>query len=283
LQFLNLQGATPNGVACYECVVVYIASDSSFQSAQTNCTTDARPPLGFNGTENSMILSRYPLQNTDIWVLPATLYRRSVLYAQVQLEDQSFDFYCGFLITTLNYQALPYDGSYGNGQTDSLKAWSEEQLLEAKQVQKFVQKKSGTDPNTATPAIVVGEWRSSLNEADAGLAPPPGGNLPINLSENTMLFFQGLAPQWTFATSQDWLQHPQCNFCPTSENLYNGSTDSYFVTQPMLVNWPGNASTATIDESLLYTQSTITLPGDAGLGPVSPYYGLNVRVIRPRH
>jgi hypothetical protein len=64
-------------------VVVYIASDSTFQTAQTNCTTDSGPPLGFNGRENSIILSWYPLQNTDIWVLPATFYRRSVLYAMI--------------------------------------------------------------------------------------------------------------------------------------------------------------------------------------------------------
>jgi hypothetical protein len=48
----------------------------------------------------------------------------------------------------------------------------------------------------------------------------------------------------------------------------------------MLVNWPANSTT---DESLFFTNGEVTLMGaDAGTGPLSPYYGVNIRVIRPK-
>ena len=277
---INVQGATGNGVACYDCLVVSIASGETFATTQNTCTTDVRPPLGFEGNENSLILSRYPLTNTDALILPSTFYRRSVLYAQVELEDQNVDFYCGFLMTTENASALPYVtatgapiGSYGNGATDSQTAWENEQLYEAQQFVAWQKKKSGTNPS-----VVVGDWHSSV--AVTG-TPPPGTFLPNDLSPQTMNYFgtQG----WVFAAalppSSAWL--PQCNVCPPPENPYNGAADQYFYSQPMLVNWP-QASTATTDESLLFTQGVLPLGGDAGLGPISPYYGVNVTVIRPK-
>ncbi len=256
-------------------MVVYIASDTSWQTTQNNCTTDVRPPLGFAGAENSMILSRYPLVNTDVLVLQSTFYRRSVLYAQVQLEDQNVDFYCGFLTTTLNASALPYVGNYGKGSMDSQTAYENEQVFQAQQVVNYVQKKSGSNP-----AIVVGDWRSSVAvSADAGVVGPPGTFLPNVLNDQTMMLFQS-TPAWTFVvdTTPGTTWGPQCNFCPQAENPYN-LTDSYFVAQPIISNWPG-AANATTSESLIYTQGAVTL--DAGVqAPVSPYYGINFRVIRP--
>ncbi|HEX3343537.1 MAG TPA: hypothetical protein VHS09_03145 [Polyangiaceae bacterium] len=275
--FLDVQSA---GVACYDCLVVYTVSDTSWSTSENNCTTDTRPPLGFSGAQNSMILSKYPLLNTDTLVLPSTDYRRTVLYAQVQLEDQTVDFYCGFLTTTLNADALPYVGSYGNGATDSLTAWQNEQAYQAQQLVAYVQQKSGAS-NPPNPAVVVGDWRSS-QPAATGAMGPPGTSLPNALSNQTMDFFQKQSG-WIFAVDQStgtsW--GPQCNFCPASENPYN-LTDSYFVVQPMLVDWPGDVTHATTSEQLLYTTGVVNLGGDGGLGPPSPYYGLNFRVLRPR-
>jgi hypothetical protein len=268
---IGIQSAS---VACYDCVVVNIASDQTFQATQHTCTTDTRPPLGFNGNQNSLILSRYPLSNTDAFILPSTFYRRVVLYAQVQLEDQSVDFYCGFLMTTENASALPYIGNYGNGATDSQTGWNNEQLYEAMQLVAWQQKKSG-----ANPAIVAGDWHSGI--AGTGAA-PAGTFLPNSLNPQTMMFFQGTG--WTFAlpppgSNSAW--QPQCNVCPTQENPYNGATDQYFFSQPILVNWP-QPTTATTDESIIFNQNVLPLPGpDAGEGPLSPYYGVNLRVIRP--
>lgn len=278
----DAQGQKPSGVDCFNCLIAYMAADTSWGDTQNNCTNDTRPPMAFSGAMNSMILSRYPLANTDVLVLPSTLYRRSVLYAQVQLEDQTVDVYCGFLMTTLNYNILQYDGNYGGDADASATGWENEQLYEAQQMIQWVGQKSG-DAGSGNPAIIVGDWRSSL-AAPSGAVAPAGTFLPTGLSENTMNALNGAG--WTQATppqgstSSTWAT--QCNFCPTQENVYNGNSDSYFVAQPYIVGWP-NASTAVIDESLQFTANTVPLgtTADAGMGPVSQYYGVNVVVIRP--
>jgi hypothetical protein len=211
-----------------------------------------------------------------------------VLYAQVQLEDQSVDFYCGFMMTTLNDQALPYNGNYGAGpiqedaQHQSLQGWENEQALEAVKLAGWVQSKSSSNP-----AVIIGDWRSSIGvAADAG-TPPAGGVLPTDLNPSTMRFFQGgtlgsnQGPGWTFATPPSTFTSwgPQCNYCPQQENPYNLS-DSYFVSQPMLVNWPANA---TLSEQLLFTKGVTSFGAEAGaLAPISPYYGVNVVLARPK-
>ena len=274
-QFVAIEGANP---ACFDCLIDYVASDESWGTCQSHCTTDLTPPLGFDGQDQSIILSRYPLTNMDVLILPSTLFRRSVLYAQVELEDQTVDFYCGFLISTLIAADLPYDGAYGNGAMDSQTGWDSEQLFQGQQVVSWVQKKS----QGKNPAIVVGEWRSSIGAAsDAGM-PGGGQSLPKDLNPQTMQLFQS-TPGWTFATASgtatSWV--PQCNYCPSPQNPYNGPGDSYFTLQPILANWPGDPTTAATDESLQFTEGVLQLDNDAGLGPISPYYGVNIRLLRP--
>jgi hypothetical protein len=272
-QFIDIESTQPDG-ACFDCLIDYIATDELFSTVQSECTTDSTPPLAYLGQENSMILSKYPLLNTDVLVLPSTLYRRSVLYAQVQLEDQTVDFYCGFLISTLIAADLPYDGNYGGsylsdaGVDDSTLGWDSEQLLQAQQLVAWVQSKS-----KGRPAIVVGEWRSSLADTGHGVGA---------LNPQTMQLLQGSAG-WTAAvpgptSGSAWV--PQCSYCPTSINPYNGPTASYFVSQPFLVGWP-DPTNAMKDESLVFTGNTVPLAGDAGAGPLSPYYGVNISVLRP--
>lgn len=241
--------------------------------------------------ENSIILSRYPFVATDALILPSTDYRRSVLYAKVQLEEgQTVDFYCGFLITTENAGVEPYVGNYGNGPvTDagaSTDGWDNEQIWEAQQMVNWVNAKSGTgvdggtaDGGAPSPAIVVGDWHSSLAGTGTAL---PGTFLPNALNPGTMNLLTSQS-NWFAAVagppSSKWT--PQCNVCPPPENPYNGPTDQYFFSQPFLVNWPSDqVQAATIDESLIFNQGVLNL--DAGVtAPLSPYYGVNITVIRP--
>ncbi|HEY1692905.1 MAG TPA: hypothetical protein VGG39_12130 [Polyangiaceae bacterium] len=277
-QILALEGASTN---CYDCVVLNVAGDTSYGNTQTQCTTNSQPPIAFGGAENSLILSRYPLVNTDVFILPSTFYRRSILYAQVQLEDQTVDLYCGFLMTTENATVLPYEGSYGNGATDSQTAWNNEQTYEAQQFAQWVQQKSGST-NPPTPAIMVGDWHSSYAVSPDAGTPPSGAFLPNAINTATMDVFKNAG--WTFtypAVNSGSAWQPQCNDCPIQENPYNGSTDQYFFSQPMLVNWP-QGSTATTDQSLFFTEGHVDLGADAGEGPLSTYYGVSVDVHRPQ-
>jgi hypothetical protein len=277
-QYVGIQQAGAAGPACFDCVVVNVASQQTFDATYTTCTTATSPPLGYGGNENSLILSRYPLKNTQAFILPSTDYRRSVLYASVQLEDQSVDFYCGFIMTTQNANALPYVGNYGNGATDSQTAWNNEQTYEAQLLAQWVSTTSGTNP-----AIVVGDWHASIGVApDAGMA-PMGDFLPNSLNPPTLGVFTsaGWSPVALVAGpgTPGWL--PQCNDCPPPENPYNGPGDDYFFLQPYLVNWP--KMNPITNESLIYTQGVLSYENDGALNaPVSPYFGLNFGIVRPK-
>jgi hypothetical protein len=55
---------------------------------------------------------RYPLSNVDVLVLPSTNFRRSVLYAQVAIDNgPKVDFYCAQLSSSLIDSDLPYVGN----------------------------------------------------------------------------------------------------------------------------------------------------------------------------
>jgi hypothetical protein len=255
--------------ACYDCVIDGVVSAEPYGSTETLCESSPTASIGFDGQNSSMILSKFALTNTDSLVLPSTNYRRTILYAQVQLQDQSIDFYCGFLITTLIASDLPFVGPYGGGEDAGLSSQDEynnEQDLQAQQLIAWVQQKSA-----GRPAILMGDWRSSVNMAgDGGLPPPQDLNpMAMNILANAPGFKAVNAPNFP----------PQCNYCPGPGNAYNGQ-DSYFVEQPFLYNWP-DPTNAVTDESVIFTNpNVVTLP-DGGGGPLSPYYGLNITVLRP--
>jgi hypothetical protein len=266
---------------CLNCIIDYVASNDTFQTAQTSCETSTAPPFGFNGQTSVVILSRYPLIATDTYILPSTNYRQAVSYARVQLEDSTVDFYCGFFSSTLVAGTIPYPswGFYGNGgapgEPGPTGAYAQEQLLQAQDLIGWVQQKSGSHP-----AIIAGDWRSGEGTSDGGLPPADSGMfaapiplIPATVDKLSKAFTPVVAPGWAPG---------QCNFCPASENILNsGQPQPYFVAQPFLANWGSGASTATIDESLLFTEATVALPNGM-MAPISPYYGLNFHVQRPQ-
>lgn len=272
--------------ACFDCIIDYAASEQPYSAGQSTCTGVAQQPFGFGGQVSQLILSRYPLSNSDTFILPSTNYRQAVLYSRVQLEDQSVDFYCGFFTSTLIAQDLPYTGDYGAGGDPGTSAeggaYANEQYLQALRLIDWVNKKSA-----GKPAIIVGDWRASVGVPDAG-APAPGVfTPPSNLVPGTVGTLAA-APDWTAVSAPDWV--PQCTYCPQSENVLNsGQTVGYFTTQPFLYKWgtPAQAAAAVQEESLLYTTPTVTPSpnsgfADAGLVPLSQYFGLNIQIIRPQ-
>jgi hypothetical protein len=71
--------------------------------------------------------------------------------------------------------------------------------------------------------------------------------------------------------------------CPPPENPYTDTSEQFFDVQPFLVNWPQGGANATQDESLLFTDPTVVSLGSGqGTGPITPYYGLNFTVTRPK-
>ena len=160
-------GTDPASQVCFDCLIYYGVSELPLAHDQQQCTTVATPPFAFDGMTPLMILSRYPLANTRAYNLPATGFRRAVLYAQVQLEDQSVDFYCAQLSSPYIDSELPYTGNYGvdgakqplpdGGQTSG-NGWEDEQNVQVEQVISFVQRTSGS-----RPAILAGDWHAEAS------------------------------------------------------------------------------------------------------------------------
>jgi hypothetical protein len=271
--------------ACFDCVVDNVASNSTYAGALQTCTTNPSPPLGYDGFNSSMILSKYPIKNSDSYILPSTNYRRSVLYTQVEFPGNlTVDVYCGFFITPLIATSVPYLGCFGGDTTDagtnaSEQAYLNENLWEAKWMADWIDQKSGQSKN---PAVVLGDWRVGLGQpagttSDSGFPPPTA----IGDGTITYLINRGLDA----VQGPNWPAAGQCNNCPGTVNLLNaGNTTSYFTLQPFLYKWPSNGTgNPLLDEQLIFTNDVIAV-GDAGNtpnAPVSPYYGVNFHVLRP--
>ncbi len=262
---------------CFDCMIDYVASQEEYGTSLNACTTQVKQPYGYEGQLSTMILSRYPLTATDSYILPSTNYRRGALYAKVQLEDQAIDFYCGFFISTLIATDLPYTGNYGadGGAKDptGAGAYGQEQNWEATQLVTWIKQKSGNNP-----AIVVGDWRSSVGVAGLDGGTPLDGGMfspPTDLVPRSMAILGGAL---TPVAASDWV--PQCDYCPGAQNILNApGTDSYFVQQPFLYNWPGMGNPV-VDEKATFTTAEVDIGGGMQ-APPSPYYGLEFHVIRP--
>ena len=267
---------------CFDCVIDYASSYQPWGSSQNTCTTAAQPPFGFGGQVSQLILSKYPLLDSDSFILPSTNFRQAVLYSRVQLEDQQVDFYCSFFTSTLVAGSIPYEGFYGAGgdihSSQTGGAYANEQLLQAQDLIAWVKKKSN-----GKPAIIVGDWRASQLYGDGGVPPLDSGLFaqPTDLVPGTLT---ALGSAFTAVAAPappqgNWT--PQCTYCPGTDNPLNaGQPNGWFMTQPFLSNWPQAANSVT-DEKLIYTDLTVPGGADAGLVPPSQYYGINFKVQRP--
>ena len=151
---------------CWDCMAYYLVSELPIRDGQSACTQQKEAPFAFEGMTPSMILSHYPLKHTQALILPATGFRRAVLYAQVQLDADAFDFYCAQLSSPLIGTGVPYTGDYGQG--PSANGWQNEQDLQSTRVISFITKTSGATRNRA---IIAGDWHSSeqVLQTDGGV------------------------------------------------------------------------------------------------------------------
>ncbi len=275
-QLADLVVAYPN---CLDCVLDNVTSDQPYGASLTTCTTSPYPSMGYQGSENSLILSKYPIVNSDSYVLPSSYYRRSVLYTQVQFPGNvTIDFYCGFLQTLSIATDLPYQGCFGNGGKTSEDAYTNENLYEAQLMASWIQAKSNKSGN---PAVILGDWHAGLGSTSAG-ASDGGLPPPTAIGPGTISF---LASVLTPVSGPDWPAAGQCNNCPGTVNLLNtGNTTSYFTLQPFLYHWPSsNGGSPVHSEQLTFTENAIAIPpSTTNNAPISPYYGLNIQILRPQ-
>ena len=139
----------------------------------------------------------------------------------------------------------------------------------------WIQAKSKKSGN---PAVILGDWHTGLGSTVAA-APDAGYPPPTAVGPATINFLSGV---FTAVDGPDWPAAGQCTNCPGSVNLLNvPNTSSTFTLQPFIYNWP--AGTGTLNsEQLIFTENVIPIPpSTTNNAPISPYYGVNVKILRP--
>jgi hypothetical protein len=215
----------------------------------------------FGGQTPSMVLSRFPLSDTDLFILPSTNWRRVVYYAKVEIEKgRTIDYFCAQL-STPHDGIITYIGPYSNG--DTAHGWEQEQLLQVQKIISWVKKKS-----EGRPAIIAGDWQASSQTLGSD------GTTVIVAAKDASVI-AALDGAFKLAQPKDYT--PSCTDCGKEKNPYSGDFTGFWTSRTYLSQW---ASDAVSSASVIYTENVVTLP-DGTLGPLSGEYGFNVRIVRP--
>lgn len=248
--------------SCFTCMFVNLSGEETMGTALSECTTNPKAGFVFRGASPQIMLSRYPLSNTESYVLPSTNWRRAVLRAVVEIPDTDpVDVFCLHLAPIQGPQ-FPYSGHYGGDMEvdgEVLTEWSAEQYYEAQLALAWIKQQ-------ATPgrlAVIAGEFRSSEENEDAGLSA---------LNPATIRHFKKDAAL-TPAQPPDW--QPLCNWCATPENAY-GSASSFLTAHIFTMG-----STVKVEgfERILADPNAVALPAQPFQGPVSDSFGWRSRII----
>jgi hypothetical protein len=288
-QFASFYRYSLQDSSCFDCIIYHLSSEEPLDSIQTTCTQDPGPHFAFGGMAGEVILSHYPLINPQAYVLPATGYRRVVLYAGLQLEDQTVDFFCAHTSSSLNDAVLPYSGSYGmdgtkagpDGGVVEENGWEDEQLLQVQKIIRFIQAKHAS---TKRPGIVAGDWHSSVRYPSDPGATPVLLDVAPEILEAVDQAYGG-----AFLRAEPSGYVPVCEYCPSPQNPYNPPSGTSAVpsdlTRSFLVGFsPG----ATVEDSIWGTANDITVTAEPSQ-PAPPggtfsrfeFYPRLVRVVRP--
>jgi hypothetical protein len=280
-KFLELYRTGSAQDACFDCLLYDLTSGTTVSQAQQECTQRTAQPFAFEGMTSSMILSHYPLSHQQAYILPGTGFRHAVLYAQVELEDQSVDFYCAQLISPFIDTSLPYTGNYGQDGTVTLadgghameNGWQDEQDLQVRRAIEFIQKTSG---GSKLPAIIAGDWHTSPR-----VAQPDAGVPAESLSPEVLAALEG-----AFLSEEPMGYVDTCNDCPAPLNPYNGNETPADFSHTFLLGFPGGSIVQ--DQYWDTSNGAVPITGiqyepapASGTGPLWEYYPRLVYVVRP--
>ena len=257
--------ASPNidNKRCYTCLIANLVSYRSVEDIKADCNADPQAAFAHLGMGSSMMLSRYPIKESEVYVLPSTMFRRTVLRATIQMPDEELvDVYCGHL-SFVQGSTVPYTGLYGKGLTTPT-GWANEQLLQAQRWVKFVNEKSKSD----RLVVVAGDAASSKEYKEA--TPPIPALYPETFLTLDQAFFPGAAAGYM----------PACTICATPENSYGSNTNAWtsFVLTGGTVKPFIQASSRTLKEQIVPLKDK---EGKDFLGNVSDNFGFRSVVQLP--
>ena len=253
-QVLNLFN-TAEQRACWMCFIAEVEDGTSFSSVRDTCTTNAGSwPVAFKGATNSLLLSRYPIVESETaqWVLPATLGRPSILRAGLALPNgATVDAYCGSTSGTplgSSQVLLPYTGPYGG--PDPTVGWQVELHLQIQQLLDFMQRSS----------IARGRRALLLGHLNTGPAlPSQAVTNPDSYALLGTLLGAAMAPGYV----------PQCTYCVTNPLVSAAFSSQDVWLDPVFLG--GIPVTSVIDSTITHKDAVLT--NDAGGEPLSQYYG----------
>ena len=287
--FAQIYEAGPQQNACFECIVYNATSEYPLSTGQQACTTDSRQPFSYDGMNGTLMLSRYPLTNTQAFILPGTGFRRVVLYAQVTLEDQTVDFFCGQFVSPLIDSELPYEGNYGDT-SSTANGWEDEQDLQAQKTVPWIL------ATAAHPAIIAGDWHATIqtseSDSDGGAGPDAGTMVVLDNQSPEVIKLLDQSYGGKFVRADPIGYKASCEFCPAPENVYNtGNVFPEDFTPTFLYGNNGKdfPANATVEEELWGQANTavplMSIPYEPAptppSGPLAEYYGRTVRILRP--
>ncbi|MGZ3416782.1 MAG: DUF4397 domain-containing protein [Polyangiales bacterium] len=259
--FIPLLGGDRDHKRCMSCLATGAVSDNTMDQVRDKCTKQVADFKAFDGQTDSVIISRFPLTNTESYILPATPFQRVIHYAQLEIEKGKFvDFYCGEF-TAAYGELLPYYGNYAPGSGDG---WYQEQLLQAQRLLDYVKKKSGTKA-----AIITGDWAASRQYIDPM-------TMMKTIDDQNGAVFDLLEKPGNFIAALPKNFTPRCTECAAPENPYNAD-QNIWQFKTYVYNLP---STSGVEVNYYATDiNAVSTP--AGPRPITDRWGYNTRILRP--
>lgn len=247
----GLLTAGANGLRCYGCLAPQLPTET-FASIRTQCTTNPRAGLAFGGQSGTMILSRYPLSDTETVVLPGTWNRRVITRATATLPNGArVGVYCNHLTPVFEGSAFPYTGRYGCGQTGR-EGWVAEQTAQARALIAYVQRRDASGR-----AIILGDFNS-------GPGSRAGQPEIVEAAPETYAVLTG-----AFREAVPAGYVPQCTFCP--DNALTDNSAPEWIDHIFL---RGFATDAVRRAERTFTTASVNVQGRAQPVHVSDHYGM---------
>ncbi len=259
-----LMSADMDQKRCATCMIVNLLSEETVGSTKDECATNPKAGFSFHGELPMLMLSKHPLSNPEMNLLPSTSYRRGVLHAQMAVPGTDpVDVFCSHFSYIQGTQ-FPYTGSYGLPTTvegEELKGWTSEQYFQGQRTLEWIKSRTGA----GHLAVLAGDFSSSEEYKVGDVVEVEA------LNPATIRLFRKDA-DLKEAIPADYA--PVCNFCAAPENAY-GSSSKFWLAH--IFSW-GRPVWVESFERLL-TEKTVPLPTDPFQGQVSDNYGVRSKII----
>jgi len=263
LALAPLLSGTVKQKECFACLYNGLASYGTAASVRSACTTDPRARYGYAGGSGTMVLSRFPIEDAEQWVLPSTDRRINVIRAPVRLTNQAVvDIYCTQLTEPADNPLRPYTGHYGDNQ-DKLTAWQQELYLQTDKLAGWVVE---TSTRRGRRAVLSGTIYAGPALEYGGFPFLEGINEPA---------YNLLSTRFPPAVTADFMA--RCTHCS-----YNGLVASASDTWQSHNFLSGIPITAVQVAQVVEYSQIVDLPDAAFPVPVTPHFGFRstVRMVR---